>query len=117
MVLESIDILKDKGYITIKKLNVSQYIQMTARGFLFYAENSMDDFESKYKKVISSIMNDEQRNSSSIEKETNVEISLIEALLEYFELKGFIRKTNTFGGMIISDVSGTGKRHFREQLS
>lgn len=116
-VLESLEVLENNSYIEIEEYMGDELeIQTTPIGMIFFAENKLKDFDLKFKKIISSLLDNGESNIEILEK-IDVEISIINSLLKLFEINNYIKITTfTDGEIIIDDITGVGKRYFKSKL-
>ena len=117
--IDSLDILENDYLIKQTKfLGTSlPLIQFEHNGILKYAEHFIEDFPGLYLKLISLIVNGETLYGQQYAEKLDCSRILIDALLQDFEAKGYIRTHNTISnGISLWQVTAIGKRFFSEQL-
>ena len=116
---ESLEILENHSYITLKHLLGPVYprVQFTENGIITYAESFIENFQEIFFNVIHLIMNEEIKSNKEITNKLSCNPILIDALFKYFESMDYIKSTTCLSGNIdIHTITATGKRYFREVL-
>lgn len=117
--LDALDVFEHDYLIKLTKFIGPELpmVQFTFYGVLKYAEHFISNFADVYKHLISLIMNGSTEYSREYAIKIGCSKLLTDALLQYFDNNGYIKTHNTMtAGIGIYEVTGVGKRFFREQL-
>lgn len=116
--LDAFEILEHHGYVEIKRLagGVPRgigIVQPTLSGFLNYADNFLPSIKETIRQLGLAILNSGLRSDAALEQATHHPLFLIDKVLEYFELRGWLTMGRTIGHMHIVTVSPLLKREFQ----
>lgn len=117
--IDSLEILEKNSYIKQTKYmgNNLPIVQLTTSGILIFSQTCEKNFENIYYNLISLIMNEKYTNSQEYALKLSCNPQLSHALIDYFKTHDFVKTINSIGvGLSIYDLTGTGKRYFREFL-
>ena len=119
-ITDILDMLENESLIKQTKFlgNQLPMVQATYSGTLRYAENFISDFPTIYRNLIALIINNDFSYAEVYASKLNHNKVLIEALLESFNIKGFVRTHNSLShGITVFDITAIGRRYFSEQLA
>jgi hypothetical protein len=118
-ILDALDVFEHDYLIKLTKFIGPELplVQFTYYGILKYAEHCLSNFPDIYKHLISFMMNEDMQYSREYAIKIGCSKIITDALLQYFENNGHIKTHNTMNaGIGIYEITGVGKRFFREQL-
>lgn len=119
-IYESLQVLEENFIIKCRYVTDSQFpytLKLTPSGVIFYCRNYEEEFETYIKDVVSSLLNENVHSNEEIYEKTECPKFIINALLDQFIMKGYLKGTTTTSGtIIIYQVTGNGRRHLKNLL-
>lgn len=113
--------MQERGFITTSPDALTKYIKLTKEGRIsfFKHENTYNNY---VEEIVSSMMNEELDSNDDIIMEKDLPISFVEAILEDFKDKNYIKivARGHLGKSYIEKtftITGTGERYFKKLLS
>lgn len=119
---ESIEILSDESYINNDPPNQGWFactFSIPDFTYLDYAQQYIEDFDKKFRIVISKIVNDNIMKSDILSQESDLHIRIVNALISEWEDNNYIKYTLKMATNFIfsfQEITAMGKRYFKEQL-
>nr|WP_302578126.1 ATP-binding protein [Methanobrevibacter arboriphilus] len=117
---DSLDILQEKGFITIEATAITKYIKLTKEGLIaiFKHEKTYNNY---VKEISSAIINEGLTSHQDIFTQKKLPMLVVEVILEDFNDKNYI----ILNRVLIREyflsknftITGIGKRYFKELLS
>jgi hypothetical protein len=113
--LDSLEILEQHGYITIKKLlgglpRGIGVIQPTMNGTFVYARAYIPETEQNMRAVALAILNHDKKTETAIAEFTGLKQFLISQYLKLFESRGWIRTSSSLNDTFVFNVAPSMKR-------